>query len=62
MNTENIFKFESLQMNKQEAEVWFQELLSSGDLWNLPTEYLDIAATLMIGGVITNTATKKGLN
>ena len=45
--SEQVIAFEAGTLSKEGIYALFDELLSSGELWVLPTDYLDRAAVLL---------------
>lgn len=51
---DNILKFEAQEMQPQEIKSMFADLIASGDIWQLPSEYVNIAAALIEQGLLTD--------
>lgn len=49
---ESLLKFEAGTLDKKGAVELFEHLVKSGQIWFLPTEYLDNAGRLWESGVI----------
>lgn len=55
MNTiEKVMDFEAGKLNDEATILMFDELIKSGDIWRLPNNYQDMAATLIERGVFNN--------
>lgn len=52
-NSQSIMDFEAGLLHEVEVEVLFTQLIESGEIWKLPTIYLDTAAALLQLGVLT---------
>jgi hypothetical protein len=55
MNTEQLFAYENGGLTMAEAVVLFTQLVETGEIWKLPTEYLDDAAKLIDLGHVPTT-------
>lgn len=53
---ENILLFEDNQLSEADTIKMFQELVDSGDIWKLPTEYQSSAAALIQWGKLTKSS------
>lgn len=51
---DSILKFEAQEMQPQEIKNMFADLISTGDIWQLPPEYVNIAAALIEQGLLTD--------
>lgn len=55
MNTEMVLKYETGGLTLDEAVLLFTNLMETGEIWNLPTGYLDDAAKLLDLGQLPTT-------
>lgn len=55
-----VLQYYNRKSTKEEMLEMFRELVSSGDIWNLPTSFLDTAATLIEAGLIGSPGTGRG--
>lgn len=44
--------YESGQMSTEEVAIWFAVLVDNGWIWLLPTDYLDVVATMKSHGML----------
>lgn len=52
LNSQAIMDFEAMLLNEAQVEALFTSLINTGDIWKLPTIYLNTAAYLYELGVI----------
>lgn len=55
---DKILTYEAHELPNDEAVEMFQQLVDSGTIWQLPDDYLDIAAILIERGVINSGSTR----
>lgn len=44
--------YEAGSMSSEEVQIWFNVLVDNGWIWMLPTDYLDVTATLKTHGLL----------
>lgn len=57
-----ILLFEAGDLQSDQVVAMFREIINSGDIWKLPSHYLDAAALLMDSGYILNTKDDNHVN
>lgn len=57
--SELVMAFETGKLSKESIYELFDKLMKSGELWMLPTDYLDKAAMLLQSNLIGDTAAKE---
>lgn len=63
MNTySRLLDYEAAAMEQAEVLAMFSALITTGDIWKLPTTYLDAAAFLINNGHHADTTAKRGVN
>lgn len=55
MNTQDILDYETKGLTLDDTVLLFTDLIETGDIWKLPTSYLDIAASLIEHGQLPTT-------
>lgn len=57
-----VLQYYNGKLTKEEMLEMFRELVASGDIWNLPTSFLDTASTLIEAGMIGPPRNRRGLD
>lgn len=58
---DKVLAYEANEIGQDEAIAMFQQWVDSGEIWQLPDDYLDVAARLIEHGVL-NTRENSGVH